>query len=151
MTWDLYIAVDPGKTSGIAACWYNGTSVDAMTGHELARQETCDFVWGALTTYVDSPRQLHVVAERFTIGPQTMKMSRQHDALEIIGVVRWMTQKHGASFELQDPATAKRMVSNDALRRAGFWCRGGGGHANDAARHLMVLLVRNGWYYPLVG
>jgi hypothetical protein len=149
--WRLFIALDPGGTTGVASCWYNGVDVANRYVAELPPHDACTFVWESLRLHGNGVHEVSVVAERFTIGPQTMKMSRQHDALEVIGAVRWMTQRHHAPFELQDPATAKRMVSNVSLKEAGFWSRGSKGHGHDAARHLLVLLVKNGWYYPFVG
>lgn len=150
MQHELIVAIDPGGTTGVAACLHVRDAQELVNwvAYELTPQQTLDWLWAGLEAWGAAAQ---VVCERFTIGPQTLKMSRQHDAIEIIGAARWMTQRHGAGFKLQDPATAKRMCSNDALRSNGLWHRGGHGHANDASRHLVVALVERGWYGTLVG
>lgn len=149
MNAELILAIDPGKTSGVASCFFGGGEIVSFTAFELDQQQTCDYVWGCVTG-VGYP--INIVAERFVIGPNTLKMSRggAHCAIGIIETARWMARRHQASFKLQDPATAKRMCSNDLLRKAGFWTPALHGHANDAARHLVVALVERGWYSPFL-
>lgn len=147
------VALDPGKTTGVAACILtDDVQVSGFQAGEMDRQATLDWTWSALESMRElyDDLEIHIVAERFTIGPQTMKMTRQHDALEIIGAVRWMTQRHQASFALQDPGIAKSTCSNATLQKIGFWTPGKAGHANDAARHLVVLLLKDGFYDLLV-
>ncbi len=143
-----YIALDPGGTTGLATCEYNG-----QHAHFIATQcppdDACDWLWNLLEVS-DDPTSVTVIAERFTITPETIKKTRQHDALNVIGVVKWMCRRFGVTFVLQDPAVAKKMATNIVLRRNGMWTPARD-HANDAARHLIVALVAAGGYYLLDG
>lgn len=128
------LAVDPGGTTGFA-CWTEG---EAPWVSEAKPMEFLDFAeeWVSL-------RDVLIVCERFTIGPQSLRMSRQYDALEQIGALRWIAHRHGADFALQAPADVKRFVSNDLLKSLG-WYTVGADHGRDATRHLVWRLVKEG-------
>lgn len=133
------LALDPGGTTGWAT-W------DASVGF---RSWECDFdvliarAWEWITTQPDAHEGArHVVCERYTITAETLRKSRQSDALEIIGFMRGLCLIYEIPFSLQTPADAKRFSTDDRLRHVGWYTRGKG-HANDAARHLMLHLVKN--------
>jgi len=84
-----------------------------------------------------------VATERYTITAETLRKSRQTDALEVIGWLRGMCTVHSKPFKLQAPGDAKRFSSDARLEMIGWLKRplAKWDHANDAARHLLLYLV----------
>ena len=79
-----------------------------------------------------------IVVERFV--QQSLKHTRQYDALEMIGALRWIASRYGATFVLQSRSDKAR-VPDDTLRALGVWDPQ---HpdAMDAFRHLLIYVAR---------
>ena len=134
------LAVDPGKISGVVVVRLTESGVEVVSSDELPQYETCSFVETWLAEYASITT---VICERFHITTQTGKMRDTSYSLEIIGTLRYLAKRYGARFHLQTPADAKTFSTNEKLKVAGFWHRGGGaGHANDAFRHALLYLAR---------
>lgn len=127
----MILAVDPGKTTG----WATYEAGEYQYGQASPFVFLSDVDSWALDT-------LDVfVVERYTITPQTLKMSRQPDALKIIGVLEWWAVSRDILFVEQTPAEAKSFVTNERLRKLGLY-PSGLDHAADAMRHLILYLVK---------
>lgn len=128
------LAVDPGKLTGFAL-W----TPNQFVAGEKPHADFLDFVW----QMIDDDRVPidAIVCESFTITADTLKKSRQYDALEQIGALRWMSSMTDAQFVLQTPAAAKSFSTNERLKTMG-WYQVGRGHANDAIRHLILFLAQ---------
>lgn len=72
----------------------------------------------------------------------------QPDALEIIGAIKYVCYLNGIKPEHQSPANAKRFSTNAKLKALGWRHPTPGGHADDAARHLLLSAVRHGVINP---
>jgi hypothetical protein len=132
------LAVDPGKTTGYA--WHRiGDPAPVIV--DEAPFET--FVPWAEDRLKAAGREALVIVERYVITPATLRMSRQTDALETIGAVRYLVDKYGADLVWQNASTAKNIVPNSRLRTLG-WYTVGKDHGRDATRHLAVWLHRAG-------
>lgn len=152
----LVLAVDPGGTSGWAEA--NITSADdlhrTLRYGQLAPSEMAHHirVWcmGARTDIrVDGQTKYELVMERFTITAQTGKKTSQPDALELIGLGRYLAEWSGVTFDVtQAPGDAKSFAHNDALRKWGVWVPAQE-HARDAVRHLCLYAAKNGVYLGL--
>ena len=136
MTWVM--ALDPGKTTGIASLRIeDGEFVSKQTNFD----ETVAIVQKAATT---NREELTLVSESFIITQQTAKNTQATWSLELIGFCRAMARMHtGRDLVLQAPSQAKRFSSDERLKIMG-WYIPGQGHANDAARHLMLFCVSRG-------
>lgn len=125
------LAVDPGKMTGWAQLW---------DGQFSSGQLSCfEFLEWQVSTFAAYDA---VILERFRIGPQTL--TKQADAHWAIGtnfIVTWWATTMGTRVILQDPAQAKSFATNDKLKAIGWRRPSGGGHADDAARHLLVAVV----------
>lgn len=130
------VAVDPGKTTGVAVLWPDG---------EFNSWEAeC---WDAVRTIGDGLEEgkiAEVVVEAFDITPATIRSSRGPEkmwSLESLGALRYLASRSMAcgTFKVS-PRTKKRFGSDAKLKRLG-WFRAGSGHANDAARHLLSHLA----------
>lgn len=142
------LGVDPGKKCGVAELGYteNGWTFASWA---LPRVEATDTLRGLLDAqqagFYD---HTHVACERYTIGQRTVKMSRQPDALEVIGVVRGLATGAHASFDLQGVSDAKKLGNPDVLRQLRWWKVGrDADHANDAAAHVLLAVAR---HFPTV-
>lgn len=140
------LALDPGVVTGAVYVTLADMQGDVIVieSRELSFSGTLELVAQILA----GNDRVVVVAEKFTITSQTGKKSPQPASLEVIGATRALLWSRGRDPEdllLQTPAAAKSMVSNDMIRDAGMWHRGGAGHANDAARHAMLYLLQRGW------
>jgi hypothetical protein len=140
------ISVDPGGTTGFGIAKLNGGDLtpvrfgqDGDQGHFLGT------VWNTLQR---DEADCIVVCESYIITAETLRKSRQTAPLEIIGALRWMAGHFGAHFELQRPADAKRLATDQRLKNIGWW-NGSQGHANDAARHLFLWGCRYRYVNPI--
>ena len=143
MTHKPYVlAVDPGETTGLAL----------VKREPLELMRTAEENWENAARFIDTAlrelggENVDVVVEKFTITSQTGKKSQQPWSLEVTGMCRLLAFMHKAgAITLQTPADAKSFSSNTRLRDLDLWHVGGGGHANDALRHVVLRLTRTGW------
>lgn len=133
--------VDPGKMTGIAGAYADGS----FFWLETTFDQTCRHLIEMANKWRE---EMVLVAESFIIGPQTVKNTQAPWSLELIGVCRMVSRLYcGRELKLQSPAEAKRFSSDLRLKHLG-WYTPGKGHANDAARHLLLTLVTRGWIDP---
>lgn len=130
------VGVDPGKMTGIARyddgefsafeaeCWYAVRLVDAMCENHEVDLVVCE--------------NFFITAGRKTSAPWS---------LESIGAIKLSCGKYGIELKLQPPAD-KAFADNAKLREVGWYTSTSGGHANDAARHLLGALVERGEIDP---
>lgn len=139
------IAVDPGKMTGLSS-W----SIDP--GEEPVLNWTAEvdeemFAQAIRYEFHNYPN-LEFVCERFTITTETGKKSQAPFSLELIGVLKQIMRDGGrqvSTLKLQSPRDAKSMFPNPALKKLGYWHKGGAGHALDSMRHGLLYMVNTGW------
>lgn len=137
----LYCAIDPGKATGWAT-WdslSDGFSSGESKGQYTFRDQFDTFMSAA------NPEEIVFVMEQFTISERTIKTKLDYSALRIIGYAELVCEKLGYTLTFQFPAQikSKTTVGTDINLKKVDWYRAGlGGHANDAARHLLVR-IRN--------
>lgn len=138
--YDYIIAVDPGGTTGWARYGVQHGSWEA--GEIRGRANYMRHFKDGLAANGD--RRILVVMEAFVITARTLKVSREYDSLYLIGACEDRCSDYPlVDFAaLQTANDAKNFCSDDRLRKAGWWSRGGGGHANDASRHLFLQLAK---------
>lgn len=132
---DYHIAIDPGKMTG----WARIIDGNFLSG-QAPLMDILDWAFMALETGL---RPI-ITVEDFIFTQQTLKKTRQTWSTEGLGALRWMAHHFDCEFEVQTPADAKRFADDDKLKAIGWWNPTKGGHANDAARHLMVSRVKRG-------
>ena len=147
----MIIAVDPGKTTGIACLSDAGHFSAFAHSYDVA----LDYVMDSVTNIWIHPK-LTVVIEDFIISERSGKTGtanwRRGMELEFIGAARWMCKKHDVRFVLQTAQQAKTFSTDAKLKRVGWWTKGTD-HPRDAARHLLLYMTKNGLVDPtsLVG
>jgi hypothetical protein len=96
-------------------------------------------VWTLLQDQLlDDPE---VVAERYEITNLTTKATRQYDALEIIGALRFKCDHLAVPFKTYPRSVTKNLASNQRLKDLGLWTRNYG-HVNDAVRVVLTHLAQ---------
>jgi hypothetical protein len=138
----VIIAVDPGKNTGW--CLYDhGGDGFVIIQQDVDQQQVCDSIFSTLKMYDVSA----IVCESYTVtGSRVVKF--QPYSLEIIGFLRWLAAHEGIDFVLQKPGDAKKIGSDDRIKKWGEWFSSRP-HANDAQRHAFLYAVRQGWVNPL--
>jgi len=127
------IWLDPGGTTGIATWDYDKV---AFGSHQSD--------WQMTGTYIEKIAawlgpELEIGYESYTITPGS-HVKHDGSALLIIGMVRWLAYRHGATL-LQSQQPSARKLGLLHLRKLG-WYRAGTQHANDAAAHAAVYLMK---------
>jgi hypothetical protein len=125
------LAVDPGGTTGYV-WWKDGELIDSG---QLPPQ-----LFWRLAHDILTEDDIQVVCERFVITARTAQLSQQTDAIENIGVLKYLAWSEALEpVRFQSPSDAKRLATDDVLRTAGLYVPGD--HARDAARHLLLHLA----------
>lgn len=135
----VILGIDPGTYVGIAY-YVKGK----FSTQQLLWEDAMPWIKGIMMGQPIGER-LDIFTERFIIGANTGKKSQQTKALEIIGAIRAESRSHShVNFELQNTSEAKKLSTDDKLRRIG-WYTAGPRHRNDAARHVLFGMLRR---YP---
>jgi hypothetical protein len=130
------VAVDPGKMTGLA--FVETSDAIEPTVQQAPWEEAQDIIW----TFVANHLGTVIVCERFTITMQTLKKAREYEALYVIGGLLLMTRRLPSTMVLQTPAEAKSFITDEKLRRLGWYERTKGlDHGRDALRHLALYAV----------
>jgi hypothetical protein len=145
----IIIAVDPGKATGLCCFGFDaGDEPHLIMSGEYQPSELAAPIRGLLDGAKAEGIPVEVVCERFTINAQTVRNSQAPYSLEQIGVLKQLMRDAGMSdneLKFQSPADAKRMFTNEGIKKLGYWHKGGEGHALDAIRHGLLYLAKNGW------
>ncbi len=149
MATKMVLAVDPGKTTGVALFTYApGSEPELLWSTEVTQLEYAAQVRSAIATAAARGLELEVACERFTINAQTVKNTQAPFSLEQIGILKQCLMDVGRAPDdvyFQAPADAKALFSNPKLKKLEYWHRGGEGHALDAIRHGLLHIVKMGW------
>lgn len=134
------LAVDPGGTSGWAESTLQNPAADLTYGQYTPSEMAARL---RLFCAQSSFEERVLLMERFTITVKTGKNTQQTDALELIGLGRYLAEWHGVEFELQSPGDAKGFATNPQLKKWGVWVPVQD-HARDAVRHLVLGCAKRG-------
>lgn len=143
------LSVDPGKATGIATFeWTQGSDPLLVNTMEVQPDEFAIAIRESVDYALKTKMDLVVVCERFIINAQTVRNAQAPYSLEQIGVLKQClrdAQIEPESIVWQSPADAKAMFPNEALKKVGYWHKGGEGHALDALRHGLLRMAKTGW------
>jgi hypothetical protein len=127
------LAVDPGGNTGLAR-WADGNWEAWFEDAQTAASQ----VHAELVAGLDA-----LVFESFRISAQTAKKTQTGslEAIELIGIGRYLARQYGTRFVLQSPAEAKIFATDEKLKALGMWTKGVD-HPRDATRHLLLFLAK---------
>lgn len=130
------LGVDPGLTTGLAL--YN-VADDGMIVEEEPNGRAV-----VMERWIETFQPL-VAVETFVITANTHKNSAAPWSLELIGVARHLSRKHGCPFVLQGQSASKNFATDTRLKALG-WYERGKPHAMDAQRQVLLWLVDHDWW-----
>lgn len=139
------LAIDPGKMTGMS-CWTIEKGKDPVL--EWTAEVDEDTFAQPIRHEFDRHPDIEIVCERFVITTQTGKNAQAPYSLELIGVLKQEMRDRGRSTSeivFQSPANAMKLFPNDALKKLGYWHKGGAGHALDSIRHGLLRTTALGW------
>lgn len=147
------ISVDPGKATGVSYFKHViGSDPELLHSAEVQPDEFAAWMRGTLDDAFSrialTDHTIVFVCERFVINAQTVRNSQAPYSLEQIGVMKQIMRDAGyldTDIVWQSPADAKAMFPNEALKKVGYWHKGGEGHALDSIRHGLLYMVKKGW------
>jgi len=137
----IYCAIDPGGTTGWAV--WDSEHDGFVSGETKGRFEFRAQFDNFTDSYTNT--EITFIIENFTISARTLKTALDYSALRIIGYVELECEARDYTLDWQMPGQIKSTttVGTDInLKKIDWYLAGHGGHANDAARHLLVF-VRN--------
>lgn len=136
------IGVDPGGTTGVATF-----SVRGFTSTHVPANTAVQFIEELVQQRVELGNVI-VAVQRYVTAGAHGRHSTQHDALSIIGGLKLLETKTGlrgrVRVEVQNAADAAHIGKRDVLTLIDWW-RPGMTHANDAAAHVALTMLR---YFP---
>ena len=142
----MILAIDPGKTTGVCMLDVTATTSGSVITRPLAIAMAPHDFFDALAALLEPVDR--VAIEKFTISIRTVKGSRQHDALDIIGAVKYATHQRDIPLAVQTPADAKNAFSDATLRQLDLW--DSSVHVRDATRHALLAARRGGHHVHVV-
>ncbi len=74
-----------------------------------------------------------IAVERYTQTAGSAKRTRQNDAIEVIGMCRWIAHRNLAVILEQGASEAKKVAPPDILKALGWWSAGDPDHIRRAA------------------
>lgn len=130
---DLIVGLDPGRhQTGTVIIRLNPT-IGVVRAGRMDNNQLCDLLWtlDGLTI---------VGMEDFQLRPSAMISLRWNPLREVrlIGAVEEICRKRQVRLIHVTPAQAKKLITNERLKRLGTWSRNA--HVSDAFRVLWVVL-----------
>lgn len=133
----ITLAIDPGLMTGIAI--WDGCDEVPYT-KEIHTREVF-YAWLNDWLYIAQvDPEVEVVIEEYQITQRTGELSKQYDALYIIGAVESMCLLRNVRLYMQS-RSMKSFGTDFKLKHLGWWNPSRGNHQNDAMRHLLRHLV----------
>lgn len=132
-------AVDPGGTTGFA--YYDEEADFFQSYQQEGYDDAAEIIWNMAV--LNQPSAM--ICEAFVIRQNTHKLDAGafNQTTDLIGACRLTAFRNEIPFVRQTPAEAKS-IATDAKIKALRWYRATpGGHANDAARHLLCYLIKH--------
>lgn len=129
------VALDPGGTTGVAVLdspvpEIHRDQVDTSSPRGLAD------IWDILN--IAGPEE--IVMERFQFRYGGGRSKVVLTPVEVVGVVKLYCAMKNIALYLQTPAQAKKLITDDKIRKLDLWIPGHP-HAMDATRHLLYHLI----------
>jgi hypothetical protein len=127
--------LDPGGTTGMALWRFRDQQFQAAQGdfRTVGRQ---------IEQLAETARPLSIGFESYAVTPGR-QIKHDGSAFMVIGMTRWLAFRHQAIMLPSQPPSARRLGLRH-LKTVG-WYRAGIPHGMDAAAHLLVVALKDGW------
>lgn len=133
--------VDPGGMTGIALYTRFESKLEV---DEYPFQRAGEVIWNYLRHFRGN---IAVGWERFTILPDTHKLTPQPEAIEVIGVTRFLAMSFSARMLTPANQHTPDKLDQARLKALGWW-RPGKDDAQSAAAHMLNWMLREGELPP---
>lgn len=145
----VVFGVDPGKVTGVAVFWLG----EFRGFHEVESARVGEWLEGYCEVMRRDPKPIESPwfvfgVERYQVGGETLKKTRQPDAMLVTGAVQSLALKLHGGFLIQNASDAKKIGRPSALSRVPGWVRGVKDHKQDAASQAYMVLAR--WYPDVI-
>lgn len=139
----VIIGIDPGETTGLALYEsYDLVTRASMCLIECSAHRVEELIIEWSSRYPVTP--IIWAVERFTVGADTLKKSRQPAAQHIFNIATNYVTAHREPadvLELNHPGPAKKIGTRQLRRQLGI-LKPGWRHAGDASSHVLLALAR---------
>lgn len=141
---------DPGGTTGVCAIDVSWDNSRYEPGPEaLVMSDQIEAVWGPrpdsvgqkINRLIEEHSPDLIVVEKFIITQQTVRFTRQPDALWIIGGIRFIADILAIPVHMQPASLAKTTWGPARLKESGWADVVTRKHARDALRHALTACV----------
>lgn len=141
------MGIDPGGTTGVAVIEVTWDETryepgpDAHVYHcqiETSWGEGADSVGPRMWELIEAHNPDLIALEKFIITRQTIRFTRQPDALWIIGGVRFIADLFKIPVHMQPASLAKTTWDATRLKESGWTKVVKGTHARDGLRHALT-------------
>lgn len=130
------VAFDPGGTTGWCSMTFDSDDITAWDCGEIAGDEITQV---GLMIPMMAKHEI-IVCEDF----QLRTLSAELSPVRLTAMMKWVAQREitpHKTIHMQMPALAKSTVTDERLKRWGYWERGST-HARDATRHVITFIRR---------
>lgn len=131
--------VDPGKVTGLSIHRPQFKHFVDECPATVAVQLT----WDLLEDISDVGDQAVVVCERYDVTADTLRKTREYDALYVTGSLLYKCDQLGFQFVQYGRADAKNFSTDKKVKAMGMWLTGGAGHGNDGSRQVILYMAKN--------
>lgn len=145
------MGVDPGGTTGIAIIdvEWDDTRYEPSPDSAYVFDTQIEASWGTgeqsvgwkITDLLEEHKPGLIALEKFIITQQTVRYTRQPDALWIIGGVRFIADMNFVPVHMQPASLAKTTWDATRLKESGWAKVVKQRHARDALRHALTACV----------
>ncbi len=132
----LIVWLDPGQTTGLA---YYDLENDTFFSWQYDLDDLQKRFTETLVPMAGS--RMAVGYERFIVTSGGTRFSTPEHALKTISVIKHLAEHADVPLLKAQPSSGRKLASPVLLRRLG-WYKPGRPHANDAAQHLLVHMIR---------
>lgn len=139
----VLLCLDPGETTGWSV-FTNGvlTSYGQAPTYDKDKKT---IKWGAVTELVERSQPTHIICENYRVYAHKLERHSFSEVptLRIIGGLELLGYQYQVPVAYQMAVQAKGFVTDDRLRKWGFW-KENMRHSRDAIRHgIYYLLITN--------
>ncbi len=139
----MVLGVDPGAVAGVALLSTSATVLTEVS-ESGAREQLHRLIFSRFAN-VEKLSHIKVGVERPYIGPRSHVKKHVTRTLELYSSLSEAMRAWGVTVSAVPPALSKRVATDATLRRLGLYTATKDGHANDAARLALMMLLQ---YHP---
>jgi len=141
---------DPGGTNGIVQCVVSEDEPlvveDGTEERDMFR--ACSMVENFMAHMQRTQSTALVIVESW----KSLSLPSNPDAnlaCQPIGIIRWLGHDYGVPVRLQPPQE-RLFITDDVMKKAGYWLVGGGGHKRQALKHVLTYVSKTLRHQPTI-